>query len=134
DPSMDAAEVNAAKASCSTDAYNQAFAKYKAAVDGAKLRARGEVCDDGTPLYEIAGNLQAATAKCGKFESIIATSQWAAPAREVDRIARQAEARGRGQDDRIRREDRRGRAALHPEDLRRRGLPQHAERMRGVIE
>jgi hypothetical protein len=83
DPSMDAAEVNAAQAACSTDAYNQAFAKYKAAVDGAKLRARGEVCEDGSPLYEIAGNLQAATAKCGKFESIIATSQWAAPVRDA---------------------------------------------------
>lgn len=80
---MDAAEVNAAQAACSTQAYNAGFAKYKAAVDGAKKRARGEVCDEGTPLYEIAANARAATAACGKFESILATSQWAAPVRDA---------------------------------------------------
>lgn len=83
DPSMDAAEVNAAQASCSSAAYNEAFASYKAAVDHAKARARGEVCEDGTTLWEISGDLRAATAKCGKFESIIATSKWAAPVRDA---------------------------------------------------
>ena len=83
DPVSDAPEMNAAKSACSTDAYNQAFSKYKAAVEGAKRRARGEVCDDGTPLYEIEANLRAATTTCGKFESIIATSQWAQPVRDA---------------------------------------------------
>src|SRR5687768_18612971 len=64
DPVSDAPEMNAAKQSCSADAYNQALVKYKAAVEGAKRRARGEVCDDGTPLYEISANLEAATATC----------------------------------------------------------------------
>jgi hypothetical protein len=83
DPASDSPEVNSAKQSCSADAYNQAFAKYKAAVDGAKLRARGGVCEEGTTLWEISGGLRAATATCGKFESVIATSQWAAPVRDA---------------------------------------------------
>src|SRR5262245_45566105 len=83
DPVSDAPEMNSAKAACSAAAYNEALGKYKAAVEGAKRRARGEFCDDGTPLYDIAANLQAATAKCGKFESIIATSPWAQPVRDA---------------------------------------------------
>ena len=83
DPVSDAPEMNAAKQSCSAEAYNQALAKYKLAVEGAKRRARGEVCDDGTPLYDISANLEAATATCGKFESIIATSPWAQPVRDA---------------------------------------------------
>jgi hypothetical protein len=83
DPVSDAPEMNAAKSSCSAEAYNQALVKYKAAVEGAKRRARGEVCDEGTPLYEISDNLRAATATCGKFESIIATSPWAQPVRDA---------------------------------------------------
>jgi hypothetical protein len=83
DPASDSAEVNAARQSCSADAYNQAFAKYKAAVDGAKLRARGSVCEEGTTLWEISGGLRAATATCGKFESVVETSQWAQPVRDA---------------------------------------------------
>jgi len=81
--SSDEAEVQAAKATCSSTAYDKAFAQYKAAVDGAKARARGEVCDDNTPLYEISGHLRAATSTCAKFEAIIATSQWAQPVRDA---------------------------------------------------
>lgn len=83
DPATAGSEVNAARASCSADKYNQALAKYRAAVEGAKRRARGEVCDEGTPLYEISDNLRAATSACGKFESIIATSPWAQPVRDA---------------------------------------------------
>src|SRR5688500_17998013 len=83
DPVSDSPEMNQAKQSCSADAYNQAFAKYKAAVDHAKLRARGGICEEGTTLWEISGDLRAATSTCGKFESIIATSQWAAPVRDA---------------------------------------------------
>lgn len=83
DPVSDAPEMNQAKQSCSADAYNQAFAKYKAAVDHAKLRARGGICEEGTTLWEISGDLRAATSTCGKFESIIATSQWAQPVRDA---------------------------------------------------
>lgn len=75
--------MNQAKQSCTGDAYNQAFAKYKAAVDHAKLRARGGICEEGTTLSEISGDLRAATSTCGKFEAIIATSQWAQPVRDA---------------------------------------------------
>lgn len=83
DPEVAGAEVNAARASCSAAAYDQAFAKYKEAVNGAKLRARGAVCDEGTALYEISDDVRAATATCAKFQSVIATSQYAQPVRDA---------------------------------------------------
>ncbi|MDB4946566.1 MAG: hypothetical protein JWP97_6100 [Labilithrix sp.] len=83
DLASDDAAVTAAKASCSSAAYNAAFTKYKAAVDHAKLRNRGEVCDDGTMLYDIAADLQAAVSTCGQFRTVIATSVWAQPVRDA---------------------------------------------------
>lgn len=83
DPATAGSEVNAARQSCSADAYNAAFAKYKSAVDHAKMLARGQVCEEGTMLSEIAGELRAATTTCGKFQSVIETSQWAQPVRDA---------------------------------------------------
>lgn len=83
DLASDDAAVTAAKASCTATAYNAAFAKYKSAVDHAKLRNRGAVCDDGTMLQDIAGDLQAAVSTCGQFKTVIATSVWAQPVRDA---------------------------------------------------
>ena len=83
DPESDEAAVVAARQQCSPAAYNQAFAHYKAAVDHAKARARGEVCGDGTMLSEIASDLGKAVSTCGQFESIVATSKWAQPVRDA---------------------------------------------------
>lgn len=83
DPESDEAAVVAARQQCSRDAYDKAFAHYKAAVDHAKARARGDVCGDGTMLSEIATDLGKAVSTCGQFESIIATSKWAAPVRDA---------------------------------------------------
>lgn len=81
--STDEAAVNSAKKTCTTQAYDQAFAHYKRAVDGAKVHLRGDICDVGATEFEIASALGAAVATCGKFEEIIKTSQWAAPARDA---------------------------------------------------
>lgn len=83
DPESDEAAVVAARQQCSRDAYNQAFAHYKAAVEHAKARARGDVCGDGTMLGEIASDLGKSVSTCGQFESIIATSKWAQPVRDA---------------------------------------------------
>ncbi len=79
----DEPEVVTARQQCSREAYDAAFAKYKSAVEHSKARARGQVCEEGTMLGEIANDLGSAVASCGQFESIIKTSQWAAPAREA---------------------------------------------------
>lgn len=79
----DAPEMVAAKQQCSTTAYDQAFQSYKKAVDHAKLRNRGNVCDEGTTLYEISADLQAAVTTCGQFRTIVATSPWAQPVRDA---------------------------------------------------
>lgn len=71
------------KGTCSRESYDKAFLRYKAAVDHAKARARGDVCGDGTMLHDIANDLGAAVATCGEFQTIIATSKWAAPARDA---------------------------------------------------
>lgn len=76
------AVVADAKRACSAAAYDTAFAHYKSAVDRAKLRARGETCDEGT-LYDITNEAGKATAACADFEKVIATSQWAAPVRNA---------------------------------------------------
>lgn len=83
DPETIEPEVVSAQKACSRDAYDRAFDRYKAAVDHAKARSRGAICEEGTTLYEIAADLGAAVSTCGKFESIIATSQWAAPVRDA---------------------------------------------------
>jgi hypothetical protein len=83
DPASADSAVNAAQKACSASAYDAAFAKYKSAVEHAKARNRGAVCDDGTTLWEISGELRAATTSCGKFQSIIETSQWAQPVRDA---------------------------------------------------
>lgn len=83
DPESDEAAVVTARQQCSRAAYDQAFAHYKAAVDHAKARARGDVCGDGTMLSEIASDLGKSVAACGQFESIIATSKWAQPVRDA---------------------------------------------------
>jgi hypothetical protein len=72
-----------AKKACTTAGYDAAFAKYKAAVDHSKARLGGAVCDEGTTQWEIASDLAAAVASCGKFEDILATSRWAQPARDA---------------------------------------------------
>jgi len=79
----DEAEVVAAKQSCTPAAYNKAFQSYKLAVDGAKARSRGAVCDDGTALYDIAANLQSSVSTCGQFKTVVATSKYAQPVREA---------------------------------------------------
>lgn len=79
----DEAEVVAAKQQCSSAAYAKAFKSYKTAVDAAKLRNRGAVCDEGTTLYEISANLQAAVTTCGQFKSVVATSKYAQPVRDA---------------------------------------------------
>jgi hypothetical protein len=79
----DEAEVVAAKQSCTPAAYNKAFQSYKLAVDGAKARGRGAVCDDGTALYDIAANLQASVSTCGQFKTVVATSKYAQPVRDA---------------------------------------------------
>jgi hypothetical protein len=79
----DEAEVVAAKQQCSAAAYNKAFQSYKVAVDNAKLRNRGAVCDEGTTLYEISANLQAAVTTCAQFKTVVATSKYAQPVRDA---------------------------------------------------
>ena len=76
-------EMVSAKAQCSKASYEKAFQSYKTAVDNAKLRARGDVCGDGTMLHDIANDLGNAVTTCGQFKSIIATSKWAAPVRNA---------------------------------------------------
>jgi hypothetical protein len=80
---VDEPEVVSAKAQCTPDAYNKAFQGYKTAVDNAKLRNRGAVCDEGTMLYEIAGHLQAAVTTCAQFKTVVATSKYAQPVRDA---------------------------------------------------
>jgi hypothetical protein len=83
DPVADEAAVTEARESCSPEAYNAAFASYKKAVDNAKLRLRGEVCEEGTTLSEINSDLGTAVKTCGQFRRVIETSQWAQPVRDV---------------------------------------------------
>jgi hypothetical protein len=83
DPASDEAEVVTARNRCSAAAYNAAFARYKTAVDNAKARSRGDICDDGKMLHDIANDLGAAVASCGEFQNIIATSRWAQPVRDA---------------------------------------------------
>lgn len=79
----DEPEVVAAQTQCSKASYDKAFNSYKAAVDHAKARARGDVCGDGMMLHDIANDLGEAVATCGQFQNIIATSKWAAPVRDA---------------------------------------------------
>jgi hypothetical protein len=78
----DEAEVVSAKQQCSSAAYAQAFAHYKAAVDGAKERLH-DVCSDNAMLYSIANELQASVSTCAQFKTVIATSKWAQPVRDA---------------------------------------------------
>lgn len=82
DPASSEDAVVTARTQCSTAAYNKAFAHYKKAVAGAKLRAT-DVCSDGAMLYDIAGELASAVSTCGQFKTVIATSQWAQPVRDA---------------------------------------------------
>ena len=79
----DEAAVVQAKSACSPAAYNKAFASYKLAVDNAKLRNRGAVCDEGTTVYEIADHLDTAVTTCGQFKTVVATSKFAQPVRDA---------------------------------------------------
>jgi len=83
DPAGDEPEVVSAQKACSKQSYNAAFVRYKAAVDHAKARARGDVCGEGTMLSDIGSDLGTAVATCGQFQGVIATSKWAQPVRDA---------------------------------------------------
>jgi hypothetical protein len=80
---VDEAEVVSAKQLCSSDAYAKAFSHYKAAVDGAKERLHGDVCNDNAMLYSIANELETAVSTCAQFKTVVATSKWAQPVRDA---------------------------------------------------
>lgn len=79
----DEPELVAAKGACSKADYDKAFLKYKSAVDRSKARNAGDVCGGENYLYSIAEDAGAAVATCGQFQTVIATSKWAAPLRKA---------------------------------------------------
>lgn len=72
-----------AQQSCGRANYDRAFALYKSAVDDSKRFLRGEVCEEGVTIHEIATRAVESTEVCGDFSKVIATSPWAKPLRET---------------------------------------------------
>lgn len=70
---------------CGEAKWNAAFAKYKAAVDGANRRVRGFSCSNASGAYrsEIVANASLAASTCKDFSSIVKNSPYAKSLRTV---------------------------------------------------
>ncbi len=66
------------------ESWGEAFVHYRSAVDASKERLRHGPCGSRTGLlWEIAHEASRAVMTCGEFRTVIRTSPWAEPLREV---------------------------------------------------
>lgn len=83
DTDMEEDPFESAEVSCG-DAYGEALGYYVRAVDASKDRLNHGVCESETGfLWDIADDASRAVMTCGAFRTVIRTSPWAAPLREV---------------------------------------------------
>ncbi len=82
-PDLEEDTAEQAEVSCG-DAYGEALVYYVRAVDASKERLNHGVCESETGfLWDIADDASRAVMTCSAFRTVIRTSPWAAPLREV---------------------------------------------------